>query len=245
MTPNLIDHLLVILLALVFPVWDYFSIRKTARRIQQGETALRMKFYREVIAYEWVFVAVLLVAWFSFGRASAELGLVPEVTLLSMAGYALTLAICVLLVLHARAVLASAEQRAAFKKEFDWLGALMPHTRTERDGFDLVSITAGVCEEILFRGFVTAYFMTLLGAPFWAAAIGSSVVFGGVHLYQGPKGALKAGVLGLIMAAIYGMTGSLWAPMIVHAVMDIVAGRIAFGALGEDAPEDSAPRLAA
>ena len=245
MTLTLIDHLFVILLALVFPITDYFSIRKKAKRIDNGENARRMGFYRRVIAYEWIYVAVVLVAWFAFGRGAVELGLVPNVTPLALMGYALTLGICVLLVLQARMVLRNSENRAKLRKEMGWLEALMPHTVAERDGFDLVSITAGICEEVFFRGFATAYLMSLLGAPFWVAAIGSSILFGLAHMYQGPKGILKTGTVGLIMALLYGLTGSLWAPMIAHAAMDLCAGRMAFGSLGGETPEDSSPRLAA
>jgi membrane protease YdiL (CAAX protease family) len=245
MTLNLIDHLFVILLALVFPITDYFSIRKKAQRIHNGETELRMGFYRGVIAHEWIYVVAALVTWFALGRGAAELGLVPSLTPMALAGYVLTLAIVVLLVLQARMILGNPDYRARMRKELGWLGALMPRTVAERDGFDLVSITAGICEEVLFRGFITAYLMSLLGTPFWAAAIGSSVLFGLAHMYQGPQGMLKCLGFGLIMALIYGMTGSLWAPMIAHAAMDIISGRIAFGSLGEDAPENSSPQLAA
>lgn len=244
MTLNFIDHLFVILLALVFPITDYFSIRKKASRIHDGETELRMGFYRGVIAYEWIYVGVVLLTWFALGRGAAELGLVPSVTPMALAGYALTLAIVALLVLQVRIVLGNPDYRAKARKELGWLGALMPHTVAERDRFDRVSITAGICEEVLFRGFITAYLMSLLGVPFWGAAIGSSVLFGVAHIYQGPRGMLKCFGFGLIMALIYGMTGSVWAPIIAHAAMDIIAGRIAFGSLGEDATEKSSPQLA-
>jgi membrane protease YdiL (CAAX protease family) len=47
------------------------------------------------------------------------------------------------------------------------------------------------------------------------------------------------------MALLYGLTGSLWAPMVAHAVMDIVSGRIAFAASRENGSDRSAPELAA
>ena len=39
-----------------------------------------------------------------------------------------------------------------------------------------------------------------------------------------------------MLALLYGLTGSLWAPMIVHAVMDITSGRIAYAASTGNTP---------
>lgn len=53
----------------------------------------------------------------------------------------------------------------------------------------MVCITAGICEEVVYRGFLMQYFHTL---PFhlslaWAM-VASSVIFGIAHLYQGVAG---------------------------------------------------------
>jgi len=48
-----------------------------------------------------------------------------------------------------------------------------------------VFLRAGVCEEVIFRGYSIAYLMAVLGAPFWVAAVLSSIVFGFAHVYQG------------------------------------------------------------
>jgi hypothetical protein len=108
---------------------------------------------------------------------------------------------------------------------------LLPHTQSERRAFDAVSVTAGVCEEVFFRGYLIAYLMAVLGTPFWVAALLSSVVFGFAHAYQGPLGILRTAAAGGLFALLYGLTGSLWAPMAVHAVMDITSGRIAYAAV--------------
>ena len=83
---------------------------------------------------------------------------------------------------------------------------------------------------MIFRGYLIAYLMAVLGAPFWVAAVLSSVVFGFAHAYQGPIGIPRTAAVGGVLALLYGLTGSLWAPMVVHAVMDITSGRIAYAA---------------
>ena len=70
MTPQLVDHIAFALLAVVFPIWGFFSIRRTARLIEAGRTEQRMGLYRWIIAEEWLMAIVVLVGWFVLGRGS-------------------------------------------------------------------------------------------------------------------------------------------------------------------------------
>ena len=86
-----------------------------------------------------------------------------------------------------------------------------------------MALTAGICEEFIFRGFVIA---ALFGAGLssWAAVIASSLMFGVAHLYQGKGGSVGTGILGLLFASIRIAYGSIFPVVIWHAVLDIVAG---------------------
>ena len=95
--------------------------------------------------------------------------------------------------------------------------SVVPATRSELPGFAAVSVTAGVCEELLFRGFVLWYLDALLPAG-WAIA-GTVVVFGLGHAYQGARGVLFTAVVGGVALAAYLWTGSLVAPMVMHAAV--------------------------
>jgi membrane protease YdiL (CAAX protease family) len=86
-------------------------------------------------------------------------------------------------------------------------------------------VTAGVCEEILFRGYLMAFLLPLGGLG--VAVFVSSFLFGLAHAYQGVRGTVTSGVLGALMAGMYVLTGSLLAPILVHAMVDWVSGQIA------------------
>ena len=45
--------------------------------------------------------------------------------------------------------------------EFGWLSFLTPRTAPERRAFNAVSVTAGICEEVIYRGYVMAYLVAL------------------------------------------------------------------------------------
>ena len=62
--------------------------------------------------------------------------------------------------------------------------------------------------------------------PLWAALVLSSVFFGLGHSYQGKSGAVRTGLVGLVFAILYVVSGSIWLPIIGHAVFDILQGKM-------------------
>ena len=94
--------------------------------------------------------------------------------------------------------------------------------KKERILFFLVSITAGVCEEIIFRGLIVYYFSHLpFDLSLLTIGIIASVLFGLVHLYQGWKGVLRTAYIGGILFFLYVGTGTLWVPIALHFLIDV------------------------
>ncbi len=107
-------------------------------------------------------------------------------------------------------------------RAFRRLAFILPVTQEERAWFALVSVTAGICEEVLYRGFLIRY---LSDGPWhvglWIALAVASVAFGLGHGYQGLSGIIGTTVLGAVIAVIFLATGSLWLPMALHAIIDL------------------------
>ena len=100
--------------------------------------------------------------------------------------------------------------------------ALLPRTATERRLFTVVGVTAGICEEWLYRGFFLAVVAAVAGGlPTGMLVVVAAVAFGLAHAYQGPAGIVTTGLLGGVMAAVYLQTGSLLLPVLLHAVIDL------------------------
>ena len=100
--------------------------------------------------------------------------------------------------------------------------ALLPRTPGERRLFTLVGLTAGICEEWLYRAFFLAVVAALAGGPpGWVLVVVAAVAFGLAHAYQGIGGIVLTGVLGGVLAALYLSTGSLLLPVLLHAVIDL------------------------
>jgi uncharacterized protein len=84
----------------------------------------------------------------------------------------------------------------------------------------LVALLAGVGEEALFRGVAQA----ALGAwlPAWTAVLAASLLFGVAH-WVTPLYAALATIVGVYLGALYLVSGNLLAPIVTHALYDLVA----------------------
>ena len=60
--------------------------------------------------------------------------------------------------------------------------------------------------------------------PIWAVIAVSSVAFGLGHSYQGASGVAKVTLIGLAFGILYVATGSIWLPILAHAILDILQG---------------------
>jgi membrane protease YdiL (CAAX protease family) len=157
--------------------------------------------------------ATVLVAVFG-GISPATLGLAPlpwTPALLWTAG------------VTAAAVLLLFAARAAGIRESDFVAYLLPRTRDEKVLFAGLSLTAGICEEFVFRGFLIPALTEATGSLVAAAAV-SSAVFGVLHAYQRPAGAARAAVLGALLAAPLLATGSLVPAIVAHTLIDLLSG---------------------
>ncbi len=98
--------------------------------------------------------------------------------------------------------------------------ALLPRERGELKFGVGLGLSAGVFEELLFRLAMPALLFGILGLGPLSFLI-AAVIFGMLHLYQGALGILLATVLGLLFAAMYVLTGSIAAPIVLHALVDL------------------------
>jgi uncharacterized protein len=98
--------------------------------------------------------------------------------------------------------------------------ALLPRVRGELKFGVGLGLSAGIFEELLFRLALPALLFGIIGnGPL--AFLFAALIFGMLHLYQGPLGILFAALLGLVFAALYVLTGSIAAPIVLHALVDL------------------------
>lgn len=98
--------------------------------------------------------------------------------------------------------------------------SMLPRNRQELLLTGLMSVNAGIVEELLFRLALPALVFGATGNAV-VAVVAPLLLFGVMHLYQGVAGVIGTAVVGGLMMALYVGTGSIVWPIIVHALVDL------------------------
>lgn len=104
---------------------------------------------------------------------------------------------------------------------------LLPHSLIDVLVWIVVSIVAGVTEEIQSRGYLQQQLHALSGNVV-VAVLGQAVFFGLLHSYQGWKSVIVISVIGVLYGALAAWRKNLRANMIAHAWSDIWEGWLKF-----------------
>jgi membrane protease YdiL (CAAX protease family) len=228
--PTPVDHAVVAVLIAVLPVYAAWEYRRLVRRVRAGVPDARAREYRSTMIAQWAATGGIVALWWRAGRPADLLGLALPGGMRLFVGATVTA--LGLASLHA-------QWRAAMRldrKGLDGLRAQMesvvdflPRTPREASLFRRLSVTAGICEEIVYRGYLIWYLAGFVGV--WPGAGLAAVAFGAIHIYQGVAGAIRTGLIGLVTGALYVGTGSLLWPMILHIAIDLQGGALARRAL--------------
>jgi uncharacterized protein len=100
---------------------------------------------------------------------------------------------------------------------------MLPQTPLEIAVWILVCVTAGFCEETIFRGYLQRQFIAWTGNA-TAGVVLSAVLFGAAHIYGGVKSAILITVFGLLFGILAEFRRSLLPGMMAHAWQDTLAG---------------------
>jgi membrane protease YdiL (CAAX protease family) len=196
------------------------------------DAGARRSFYRRLLVLEWGLALLALVIWLSAPDVdAAAVGLRwPDGWPGPLAG-ALALLVVVFVIASTRALRGGALTQLPVRTDADGRHAelpvhatlaLLPRTPGERRLFTVVGLTAGICEEWLYRGFFLAVVSAVAGGPpAGVLVIVAAAAFGLAHAYQGVGGVLTTAVLGAVMATLYLDTRSLLLPVVLHALIDL------------------------
>ena len=219
--------LLTFVLAVVVPVHGYLRFRSHAGAA--FTVGPKLRFYRRIILFQWLLVATTLLVAARHGLSLAALGERFADARLTAGVTAGLLAIVAVLavIVRWRVKRAHPEKLAA---ALGRMGNLAPAFGVEMAAFALVCATAGVCEELLYRGWLVNMLRAATGSV-WAAVVLGATVFGIGHAYQGIKGILRAGFVGLQLAVLFVLVGSLIPGQVLHATVDLLVGYAAAMAL--------------
>ncbi len=187
--------------------------------VEPGE---RLSLYCTTIAFQWLATAVAAWRAWAHGFTATQLGLaMPEpltVTVIAVFGAAV---IVTLQWLNLRRIGRSA---SLLRRPLQALAErILPQSTMELIPFFALSVTAGLCEEFLYRGFAMAM-LSRAGLPTGVVILVSAVIFGVAHLYQGRAGFVSTMMLGILFGVSRAALGSLVPATVWHMGVDLVAG---------------------
>jgi len=214
------EHALALFLFVGIPVWDVLETRAL-----KASTNPRRKImsYRRIVLVLWI---AAIAAWLTLRSSVFFIWPAVRQSALQRIGVPFVLGLVVTFaagsLLQVVLVRRKARAREKMLQALKNLAFILPVTQEERSWFALLSVTAGICEEVLYRGFLIRY---LSNGPFHAslgiALVVASIAFGLGHTYQGLSGIIGTTLMGALMAVIFLTTGSLWLPMALHAIIDL------------------------
>lgn len=233
-----------ILCSVVLAIYVVFETARSPRRyrelkaaVDSGALGARRSFYAEILWFEWISAALAFAAaGFSFTPFRPDgLGLVESSFGQAFAGlwthidrgFAYGIGIGALIMLVLMPLLLHMLRRGAKKPEpaptsrlLPDFSYLLPVTARERWLFALVAVSAGICEELVFRGWLLNALHSI-HAESWTLVALAAAIFGAAHFYQGVAGVIMTLVLGLIFCGLYVALGSLLVPIVLHAIIDL------------------------
>jgi len=222
---SLVDSLMLAVILIGLPAETFLTLKKTRADLASDAPGVRVHHYTSTIMLLWGVALPLLVLWAASGREWSTLGFQIETGLMPMSGWILAALVAAYFVYQFLLVSASERVRTQFRDGLAKdrvMSGFLPHTREERHLFNLLGLTAGITEEIIFRAYLIWAFSCFL--PLWGAALASLAVFTLLHLYQGPKNLFAVFLMGGLVTLIYVLSGSIWPAIAIHIFVDILNG---------------------
>ena len=119
------------------------------------------------------------------------------------------------------------EYKKESKQEQETLEFILPKNWSEYKHYVFLAVNAGICEEIVYRGFLVNYLQAVLPtgpSNVILAVFIPSVVFAFSHAYQGWLNVLKIFTISILLGNIYVYSESLLIVVIIHIFVDLVSG---------------------
>jgi uncharacterized protein len=132
---------------------------------------------------------------------------------------------CALFVLGSAAKMMHLDQGDKIEAMRKSLGFLVPVTRLELGTWICTSLTAGFCEEVIFRGYLQRQLAALANSML-VGVIASAPVFGAAHGYEGVARMVLIAIYGLMFGLLAWWRKSLRPGMMAHAWHDALSGAV-------------------
>ncbi len=218
------DLLILVVLVIVWPIYSYISMKLNPPEKIRHDPNIRLDSYNLIILQLWCFATAIIGVWIWVDRPFGMLGFRHMLDTPTKVTWAVAAIMIAFSAFHLVQVFFSSKARQKFAGQLRDVGELteilMPRTGKEYRRSMLVAVTAGITEEIIFRGYII-WALSLFVHPYAAGAL-SILVFVLLHLYQERAGLIQVTIFAVIATIMYLVSGSLWPVIVLHIGVDIL-----------------------
>ncbi|MHC1780842.1 MAG: CPBP family intramembrane glutamic endopeptidase [Bacteroidales bacterium] len=225
--------IVVLLMSLLYPLSGYYQSKKLREQMLRG-IFTKEDWYKSSLMWSWVPTSVIIILSLLSGSTLADLGFrLPskEVNDINSTVYIIALSVALLYFVYNIYCIISLKISKKTRIEYSSkihpsIKLMLPSTKKEKQAWTLLSITAGVTEEVQYRGYIFMAVPLLfpLISPVYTILI-STILFGLGHIYQGRE-VIKPVLAGVLLSVIYFCTGSIFIVIILHSLQDLVAKEV-------------------
>jgi uncharacterized protein len=217
------------------PVYGYFDYQRFTARVRLNPKE-RVHYYKKVMFGLWMPTLVILGMFLMGPLTFGDIGLTgmhlntqtlgPWVTYIALVLGIVYFFTLIYYVVGTRVseklmnTLIQAKRQELAKNQFT---DIMPVSKEDKKVWTYVSWTAGITEEVIYRGFLIYALAVLFPSlSIWVILVVAAVVFGLAHTYQGVPNVIRTSVIGFFFAILYIGLGSIIPLMILHFLIDYV-----------------------
>jgi CAAX protease family protein len=233
--PLWIDHFLAFILCVVIPL----NARQNARALSNivFTSEQKKKIYFSGSFSLLIMGAVVMAVWLLFKRPLPEIGLTQPVNI--QLWWHLPIIFLLVYLLDTFVTLSSKKEIDKSIENFKKRTPFLPTRKSELPDYLLMCFSAGVFEEIVYRGYLVNYCWHLFDGFSYQRSLSvivPALVFSISHFYQGTKAVIKIFVLALLFGYIFIYSGSLLIVMLLHFLVDAVGGLLTIKYMQEEEP---------
>ncbi|UTW56224.1 CPBP family intramembrane glutamic endopeptidase [Kordiimonas sp. SCSIO 12610] len=240
-SPTSIDLTLMLIIGVGLPFVGWVLHKREMARKEKGVKTPLLASYQHSLLFLWVPTILLIAAWIYQGRTFDQLGLGFAGTWQNWLGLGIVVILSAFYMGQAFRVKTNERAAESVRKGLEGEAGIQdiaPQSHKEYRVFQILSLSAGLTEEIMFRAFLVwglSHYM-----PVILAAALSLAAFTLAHLYQQTFNAIiRVLLMGGTLTLVYLLSGSLWPAIILHAGVDLGSGAILWYARQNTGPDQS------
>ncbi|MCP4703203.1 MAG: CPBP family intramembrane metalloprotease [candidate division Zixibacteria bacterium] len=213
-----VSYFTLLFLLVIWPVMSVAFVGDPSQMLRMLSVSPIVMVYLPTIVIQWLVFGLIWIAVWREGTGLAGLGF-KRIRTIDFA-WAIAFLIVSNLLLTLLSVLL-AKINLEIPSEID---LILPKTMAERIIWVFLSLTAGICEETIFRGYLLTRIRIFGRFKNWIAPVLiASLAFGSGHAYQGAGGFILITVYGIMFALLFIKTKTLWPCVIAHFLQDAMA----------------------